>query len=94
MTVSILDLHCLSAVMDDHEGVASILEEVRPTSHGNVCLSEVLAALEEMAAAGLLAASSFDPGDSRFVPVDPTGKDVASLWFRITLAGLQELEAN
>ena len=68
MTVSILDLHCLSAVTDDQEGVASMLEEVRRTSHGNACWSEVVAALDEMAAAGLLAASSFEPGGSRFVP--------------------------
>jgi len=94
MTVSILDLHCLNAVTDDHESVASILEEVRRTSHGNVAWSEVVASLEEMAAAGLLAAYSFDPRGSRFVSVDSTGKDGGSLWFRITQAGLAELEAN
>ena len=123
--MSILDLHCLNAVTDDHESATSILEEVRRTSHGNVCWSEVVASLAEMTAAGLLAAysllsleywrhadplasargfrdsahkrvfqSPIDPRGSRFEPVDPTGKDPASLWFRITPAGLAELEAN
>lgn len=45
MTVSSPDLPCLNAVMDDHEAVAPILEEVRRTSHGN----------------GLIATYSFDP---------------------------------
>jgi hypothetical protein len=94
MTVSILDLHCLNAVTDDYENVASILEEVRRTSHGNVSMSEVVAALEEMACAGLLAPYSLEPHGQGFVPADQTGKDLSSLWFRITPAGLAELEAN
>lgn len=56
MTVSILDLHCLNAVTDDHENLPSILEEVRRTTHGNVSRQEVVASLEEMAADGLVAA--------------------------------------
>jgi hypothetical protein len=94
MTVSILDLHCLNAVTDDHENLASILEEVRRTSHGNVSRQEVVASLEEMAASGLVTAYSLDARRSDFFPVDPAGKDVSSLWFRITPAGLAELESN
>ncbi len=64
MTVSILDLHCLNAVTDDHESLASILEEVRRTSHGNVSRQEVVASLEEMTAAGLVAAYALEPHGS------------------------------
>jgi hypothetical protein len=94
MTVSILDLHCLNAVTDDHESLASILEEVRRTSHGNVSRQEVVASLEEMVTAGLVAAYCLEPHGSGFVSVDPAGADASSLWFRITPAGRDELEAN
>jgi hypothetical protein len=94
MTVSILDLHCLNAVTDDQESLASILEEVRRSSHGNVSWQEVVASLEEMAAAGFVTAWSLGPRGSDFMVVDPVGKDASSLWFRITPAGLSELEAN
>ena len=94
MTVSILNLHCLNAVTDDHENLPSILEEVRRTSHGNVSRQEVVASLKEMAAGGLVAAYAFDPDGARFITVDLSAQDASSLWFRITQAGLQELEAN
>jgi len=94
MTVSILDLHCLNAVTDDHESLPAILDEVRRTSHGNVSRQDVVASLEEMAAGGLVAAYAFDPDGSRFVAVEPSAQDASSLWFRITPAGLAELEAN
>jgi DNA-binding PadR family transcriptional regulator len=94
MTVSILDLHCLNAVTDDYENVASILEEVRRTSHGNVSASELVIALEEMANAGLLTPYSLETRGEAFIAVNPVGKDLSSLWFRITPAGLAELEAN
>jgi len=94
MTVSILDLHCLNAVTDDHENLPAILEEVRRTSHGNVSRQEVVASLEEMAAGGLVAAYTLDPDRSRFVAVEPSAQDASSLWFRITPAGLAELEVN
>ena len=94
MTVSILDLHCLNAVTDDHENLPAILEEVRRTSHGNVSRPEVVASLEEMAAGGLVAAFAIDPDRSRFIAVDPSAQDASRLWFRITPAGLAELEAN
>lgn len=94
MTVSILDLHCLNAVTDDHESLPAILDEVRRTSHGNVSRQDVVASLEEMAAGGLVAAYALDRDHSRFVAVDPSALDASSLWFRITPAGLAELEAN
>ena len=53
MTVSILDLHCLNAVCDDHETVESITAEVRRSSHGNVH-DEAGECLAEIAAAGLV----------------------------------------
>ncbi len=94
MTVSILDLHCLNAVTDDYEDVASIVDEVRRTSHGNVSREEVVAALVNMLAEKLVAAYAFEPQGSRFVIADSVGEQVAEMWFRITPVGHRELDAN
>jgi len=47
-----------------------------------------------MTASGLVVAYALEPHGSGFVSVDPAGADASSLWFRITPAGLAELEAN
>ncbi len=94
MTVSILDLHCLNAVTDDYEDVASIIDEVRRTSHGNVSRGEVVAALVEMHAEGLVAAYGFEPQGSRFVIADSVGELADEMWFRIAPVGQRELEVN
>jgi hypothetical protein len=94
MTVSILDLHCLNAVTDDYENVASILEEMRRASHGNVSAKEVVAALQEMAGTGLLTAYSLGPHGQGFIAADPAGQDFSNLWFKISPAGLAKLKAN
>lgn len=94
MTISILDLHCLNAVTDDYENVASILEEMRRASHGNVSAREVVAALEEMAGTGLLTAYSLGPHGEGFIAADPAGQDFSNLWFKISPAGLAKLKAN
>jgi hypothetical protein len=54
MTVSIIDLHRLNAVTDNHESLASILEEVRRTSHGTASWQEVAAAQKKWRLRGLL----------------------------------------
>ena len=94
MTVSILGLHCLNAVADDYENLASILEEVRRTSHGNVTVDEVAAAVAEMVADGLVSVYRLEPREQTFVPADPGACMRESLWFRITPTGRRELDAN
>jgi hypothetical protein len=94
MTISILGLHCLNAVTDDYETAASIVEDVRRSSHGLVTTAEVTTALEEMLGEGLVEAFRFDPASQRFVAsVEPRG-DGDDVWYRVSQAGRAELNAN
>jgi hypothetical protein len=97
MTVSILDLHCLNAVCDDYENVESITAEVRRSSHGNVCDSEIAECLAEMAAARLIDVFFFDPNSSRYALSSNTvitAETISGAWFLITPKGRGELAAN
>lgn len=94
MKVSILDLHCLNAIADDHETVASVLDDVRRSSHGNVTANDVAACLTELVRDGMAEASLFDPSTATFSPVASMPPELDDLWFRITDRGQRELDAN
>lgn len=94
MKVSILDLHCLNAIADDHETVASVLDDVRRSSHGNVDANDITACLVELVRDGMAEASRFDPLTAQYTPVVSMSSDLGDLWFRITDRGRQELDAN
>lgn len=79
MKVSILNLHCLNAVCDDDEDVASILGDVRQSTHGNVGAEEIVGCLGELEREGMVSRVQ-----------DVSGTD----WFRITPKGREELDAN
>lgn len=94
MKVSLLDLHCLNAVADDLETAASILDDVRRSSHGNVDSAHVAACLAELVRDGLAEAYVFDQATAAYVPATSTLQDVDGIWFRITDQGRQHLDAN
>lgn len=94
MRVSILDLHCLNAIADDHETAASILEDVRRSSHGNVDADDVAACLVELVRDGMAEACRFDSLAAQYTPVVSMPPELDALWFRITDRGRRELDAN
>ena len=94
MKVSLLDLHCLNAVADDLETAASILDDVRRSSHGRVDSADVAACLAELVRDGLAEACVFDQATAAYSPVTGALQDFDSLWFRITDRGRQHLDAN
>ena len=99
MTVSILNLHCLNAVCDDYEGLPTILEEVRRSSHGNVSLEEIAESMSELVRDGFVEAFQFDRSTGHYVRLAvnnvTSGKSrEEGMWFLITPKGRSELDAN
>ena len=94
MRVSILNLHCLNAIADDYESVASILEDVRRSSHGNVDAAEITACLVELVRDRMADAFRFDPGTGRHERIAALPDEHTGLWFRITDLGRRQLDAD
>jgi hypothetical protein len=92
--VSLLDLHCLNAVADDLETAASILDDVRRTSHADVDAADVAACLAKLVRDGMAEACVFDPTTAEYLPAASLSQDFDALWFRITDRGRRHLDAN
>lgn len=92
MRISILNLHCLNAIADDYETVASILEDVRRSSHGNVDATEISACLAELMRDGMADACRFDAATSQYQRIPSMPEDITGLWFRITDLGRRQLD--
>jgi len=100
MKVSILDLHCLNAIADDYETVASILEDVRRSSHGNVDATDVTTCMADLVRDGMADAHRFDPTSGSYEPLSinpaqalgPAQMD--TLWFRVNDRGRQQLDEH
>ncbi len=94
MKVSILDLHCLNAIADDYETAASILDDVRRSSHGRIDAADVASCLAELVLDGMAEAYIFDASTAEYVPVAAQPRDLGAVWFRITAAGRHQLDEN
>lgn len=94
MRVSILNLHCLNAISDDYETAASIVEDVRRSSHGNVDAAEIAVCLVDLVRDDMVKAFRFDPLTGSYQAVETLPPDIGDLWFHITVQGRRQLDAD
>jgi len=94
MRVSILDLHCLNAIADDYETIASIVDDVRRTSHGNVNTDDVATCMTDLVRQGLVDAYRLDPATSTYVRIVALPDRLDAVWFRLNDRGRQQRDAS
>lgn len=94
MKVSILDLHCLNALADDYETIASIVDDVRRSSPGNVDADNVATCMTDLVREGLVDAYRLDPATSTYVRIVALPDRLDDAWFRINDRGRQQLDAS
>ena len=94
MRVSSLDLHCLTAMADDYETVASIAEDVRRSSHDNLDEADFAACVAELLRDGLADAFRLTDATGEYVRTSMVPDHADGLWFHITDRGRCQLDEN
>lgn len=94
MRLSILDLHCLNAMADDHETVASIAEDVRRSTHGKLDEADITACVAELLRDGLADAFRVNDASGEYVRTSSVPDHADRLWFHITDRGRRQLDEN
>lgn len=94
MTLTLLDLHCLNALCDDYENIASTMADVRRSAHGNVTEAEIRECLQELKSNGWASAYEFNSIKGEYIEISDLSGDWSNFWFLITDQGRRELDQN
>jgi hypothetical protein len=92
MKVSILDLHCLNAVVDDYETIASIVDDVRRSSHGNIDAGDIATCIADLVREGMVDVYRFESKKGTYARMACMPDHLDAAWFRITEGGRKQLD--
>lgn len=91
--MTLLAMHCLNALCDDYENVASIIPDVRRATHFAVLEEDIEESIRQLVSDGLATVFAFDAEASKYVPTD-INAELSKNWFFITDKGRTELDRH